>query len=835
THVAAVTNADLSQESATQTNSAIITENSDGLYKLEDKLSADELYQRALIILRTLKPLPKKRFEIDDSDPSLFLLSYRFLAKCIFSVFGLRSPIADSEIGRKVIADYRHPKLVRAFELLEKAAFEYNHDGALFTLGELNFHAKYTHPRNLTAALYYYRELANRSGNATAQQMVGFMYATGIGNIVMRDQGKALLYHTFAALGHDTAAEMTLGYRYLMGIGVHRSCEDAVFYYKRVADKAIEHYKSGPPGGRQLPSPLLKSRLYDEDGGVYGYGASGPGAGYSSKPDQAVWDDILEFYHYSAENGDMTAQLGLGQLYYQGTRNINQNFPRAYKFLKDVANSYWPSESTFDDPPNMTPKQRLAAGQAAGILGRMYWRGEGVEPNNKTALKWFIRGVRLDDPVAWNGLGMMYMEGVEVIRNYDQAIHLFKLAAEKEYSEAQVNLGLIYLHQKGDYPTAFEFFRLAANQDHHILAHYYLAEMYTQGLGTEKSCAVAAAFYKNVAERGDWLHSPFPAAYRAYHIGDRDTALINHLLAAERGYELGQANAAWLLDQDKSRWHPPHLVPKVDTFREKLALIYWTRSANQGNVDSRVKMGDYYFKGFGTEVNYVKAAACYQVAAEAESSAMAMWNLGWMHENGIGVARDFHLAKRWYDQSLSTNPDAYLPVKLSLTKLYAKSFWNFISRKEIVDDADESSRMLWWGDPSSNGEDEEAGGAVEQVRTMTKEGANLKERKEWDAVGPDGEQLIKSYNARKKGVDDFTDSSSNLEDEYDDEEYGREDLIESLMILALCLLVGYLVYLRQLRWNQAENNRIAGGENGADQANNANNAARFGWAGAGGD
>ena len=50
-------------------------------------------------------------------------------------------------------------------------------------------------------------------------------------------------------------------------------------------------------------------------------------------------------------------------------------------------------------------------------------------------------------------------------------------------------------------------------------------------------------------------------------------------------------------------------------------------------------MGDYHFKGFGTEVNYEKAAACYQVAAEAELSAMAMWNLGWMHENGIGVAR----------------------------------------------------------------------------------------------------------------------------------------------------------------------------------------------------
>jgi SEL1 protein len=46
-----------------------------------------------------------------------------------------------------------------------------------------------------------------------------------------------MLYHTFAALGHNTAAEMALAYRYLMGIGVSRSCDDSVFYYKRVADK----------------------------------------------------------------------------------------------------------------------------------------------------------------------------------------------------------------------------------------------------------------------------------------------------------------------------------------------------------------------------------------------------------------------------------------------------------------------------------------------------------------------------------------------------------------------------------------------------------------------
>lgn len=60
--------------------------------------------------------------------------------------------------------------------------------------------------------------------------------------MAQRDQGKALLFHTFAALGGDTAAEMTLGYRYLTGIGTPSKCEDALFYYKKVADKGGYYY-----------------------------------------------------------------------------------------------------------------------------------------------------------------------------------------------------------------------------------------------------------------------------------------------------------------------------------------------------------------------------------------------------------------------------------------------------------------------------------------------------------------------------------------------------------------------------------------------------------------
>lgn len=43
-----------------------------------------------------------------------------------------------------------------------------------------------------------------------------------------------------------------------------------------------------------------------------------------------------------------------------------------------------------------------------------------------------------------------------------------------------------------------------------------------------------------------------------------------------------------------------------------------------------------------------------------------------MYENGLGLERDFHLAKRMYDMCLATNSGGYVPVQLALTKLYFK-------------------------------------------------------------------------------------------------------------------------------------------------------------------
>lgn len=201
---------------------------------------------------------------------------------------------------------------------------------------------------------------------------------------------------------------------------------------------------------------------------------------------------------------------------------------------------------------------------------------------------------------------------------------------------------------------------------------------------------MAVSFHKIVAERGTWEEDLMKEASTAWNTGTdrgKEMAMLKWWIAAERGHEVAQNNLAFVLDQDKSvlrltRFSP--ITPSNDTAR--LALTQWTRSAAQRNVDALVKVGDYHYHGLGLpqsqsgtnssgDDRFEIAARYYRSAADTMVSALAMWNLGWMYENGVGVPQDFHLAKRHYDMALETNKEAYLPVVLSLVKLHLKSFW----------------------------------------------------------------------------------------------------------------------------------------------------------------
>ncbi|KAF6234991.1 hypothetical protein HO173_006921 [Letharia columbiana] len=728
---------------------------------------ATSAVQEALRILQPLQP-SRTRFTSFDKTSGLVGTTF-YYAKQAFVLLFMNGPPEEDYLSPQPENSALSKPLAQAVRLLESAAVEKEPD-AIFLLAEMSFFGNYTHPRNHKEAFRRYHELASLNGNSSAQHMVGLMYATGIGGAVERDQARALTYHTFAAMGDSTRAQMTTAYRHHTGVGAPRNCNEAAYWYKKVADKAIAYSRSGPPGGMLLQKDSYK--IADEDGGVYGEGASVVSSGvYANKAGpnsdaHADFDDVLEYLDLMSRKGDLKATFSLGRLHYEGSRTMKRNLKTAKAYFMIVARKYWQKDGSIRDEDQSVAK---IASKAAGYIGRMFLRGEGMEQSYEKALTWFRRGVANGDALCQYEMGLMHLHGLGVKKDPVLASDYFKEAANQDFASAQVNMGQLFLDQ-GDINTASRFFDLAARHGH-IEAFYHLAEINNNGIGRERSCGMATAYYKMVAEKVEDIHSSFDEANRAYDEGDTESALIIYMMAAEQGYESAQANVAYLLDEYKSILSLDSLIPwkrrRSSLLRNAaLALIYWTRSAKQSNIDSMVKMGDYYLDGYGIEADMEKAATCYQTAAETHQSAQALWNLGWIHENGLGVEQDFHLAKRFYDQALETNQESYLPVKLSLTKLRMRSFWNTITN-----------------------------GKVKSIQSEPEP------KKEWSLSEWISNFLEEPHPYYHGADDDYDEPLPEGMPGGDDDYYAEIDdsILESLIIVGLAAALAFLVYYRQQR------------------------------------
>ena len=259
-------------------------------------------------------------------------------------------------------------------------------------------------------------------------------------------------------------------------------------------DAAMAKFLSGPPGGRTLP--LTPPRLSDLAGGVYGPGASVASTGLnaarpviktmSSRAAGETWDDLLEYYlvilitydtvslftivsfQFNADRGEQDFAYRLGKIYYQGSiynspggiasggdgaSSVTRDFHRARHYFLRIARQIWPSDPA--DPRDFRPAskdevlpQAGFASLAAGYLGRMHLRGEGVKQDAAVAKMWFERGADYGDKECHNGLGLIWRDGlVDGKQDLHKAYKHFLAAASQELADAQIQLGKMHFGQ----------------------------------------------------------------------------------------------------------------------------------------------------------------------------------------------------------------------------------------------------------------------------------------------------------------------------------------------------------------------------------------------------
>ncbi|GAA0174698.1 ubiquitin-protein ligase [Lithospermum erythrorhizon] len=470
-------------------------------------------------------------------------------------------------------------------------------------------------------------------GHPHGQSVLGFLYDFGV--VRGKSKGKGFLYHHFAAQGGNLQSKMALAYTYYRQ-DMH---EKAVKLYAELAEVAANSFlisKNSP-----VIEPIRIHNGVEENKEAL-------------RKSRGEEDEDFQILEYQAQKGNAAAMYKMGIFFYFGLRGIRRDHSKALLwFLKAV---------------------EKGEARSMELLGEIYARGAGVERNYTKALAWLTLASKQQHYSAYNGMGYLYAKGYGVDKkNYTKAKEYFEKAAENEDSGGYYNLGVMYLKALGmkrDIKMASKYFIIAANAGQ-PKAFYQLAKMFQTGVGLKKNLPMAIALYKIVAERGPWS-ALSRWALESYLKGDVGKAFLLYSRMAELGYEVAQSNAAWILDNYGS------LGVCIgesgicsDAERHQRSHSLWWQASEQGNEHAALLIGDAYYYGRGTERDFDRAAEAY-LHAKSQSNAQAMFNLGYMHEHGLGLPLDLHLAKRYYDQALQIDAAAKLPVTLALASLWIR-------------------------------------------------------------------------------------------------------------------------------------------------------------------
>lgn len=151
-------------------------------------------------------------------------------------------------------------------------------------------------------------------------------------------------------------------------------------------------------------------------------------------------------------------------------------------------------------------------------LGLMYMKGQFVDKDVNEAIQKYKRAVELGSPIAASNLGNFYYNK----ENFSKAYKWFVKAAEMGNSPSQVQMGVFYLKGYGvdkDYSLAKEWFEKAVEQKNDWAFHY-LGNIYEQGLGVKQNLELASSYYYQAAINGNLNSKEYLKTFEADCLND---------------------------------------------------------------------------------------------------------------------------------------------------------------------------------------------------------------------------------------------------------------------------------------------------------------------------
>jgi len=308
---------------------------------------------------------------------------------------------------------------------------------------------------------------------------------------------------------------------------------------------------------------------------------------------------------------------------------------RGWEFIRSKADEYW-----------FMWKEAASRGSFAGqfLYAWCLHLGAGTEKDINEAIRLYRLAADQGYALAMNNLGDLYYHGTNVPRDDAEAIRWFRLAVQKGNANAANTLGVMYQNGRGvpKNPTeAVALYKMAAEKGH-VLGRYNLAVMYRDGSGVGQSYAESARWFKLAADQGDEdAMANLGWQYREGLGVKQDHAEAHrwYRMAADKGLAYAMDSLGWLYQQG------------MGVKQDYAEAVRWYRmAAEKGDANAMNNLGRCYQNGWGVTRDYAEAARWYTQSSE-KGNGFAMNNLGAMYRNGTGVKQDYAEAMRWFQKA----------------------------------------------------------------------------------------------------------------------------------------------------------------------------------------
>ncbi len=190
-------------------------------------------------------------------------------------------------------------------------------------------------------------------------------------------------------------------------------------------------------------------------------------------------------------------------------------------------------------------------------------------------------------------LGICYFEGIGVEKDYDEAVRLFNLAAKQNDPDAFFMLSQYYAFEQNE-EGLFENAKKAADL-HSAMGEFGLAECYQEGFGVKKDDSQANDWYEKAAKKG-LMAAQVVLGDRLFRIKNFEKSLYWQEKAADQGC----AHSSWMAGSMYLRQTGNTTVSGIPKDSEKgLALLM--KAANCDYAPAKFSIAMYNY------LNYLKS------------------------------------------------------------------------------------------------------------------------------------------------------------------------------------------------------------------------------------